>query len=149
MARPYLSANTHRVPIFAASGRSEAVGPEIFIINLAFIIKARVQGLRDTGGCLSPFNAFLLLQGAETLHLRLERHSENALKVAEFLSGHPDVEWVNYPGLPTSALVTFGIRGGFEAGKRFINSLKLFSLLAISAMPSRWCFIPRPPLISS
>jgi len=104
-----------------------------------------VQGLRDTGACLSPFNAFLLLQGAETLHLRLERHSENALQVAEFLSGHPDVEWVNYPGLPTSpyyerakkylasgagALVTFGIRGGFEAGKRFINSLKLFSLLA-------------------
>jgi O-acetylhomoserine (thiol)-lyase len=113
--------------------------------NLAFIIKARVQGLRDTGGCLSPFNAFLLLQGAETLHLRLQRHCENALKVAEFLSGHADVEWVNYPGLPTSqyyqrarkylpngasALVTFGIRGGFEAGKRFINSLKLFSLLA-------------------
>ncbi len=113
--------------------------------NLAFIIKARVQGLRDTGACLSPFNAFLLLQGAETLHLRLQRHSENALKVAEFLSGHSDVEWVNYPGLPTSqyyqrarkylpngasALVTFGIRGGFEAGKRFINSLRLFSLLA-------------------
>jgi O-acetylhomoserine (thiol)-lyase len=113
--------------------------------NLAFIIKARVQGLRDTGACLSPFNAFLLLQGAETLHLRLERHSENALTVAEFLSSHPDVEWVNYPGLPTSqyyqrakkylpsgasALVTFGIRGGFEAGKRFINSLQLFSLLA-------------------
>ena len=66
--------------------------------NLAFIIKARVQGLRDTGACLSPFNAFLLLQGAETLHLRLERHSENALAVAEFLSSHPDVEWVNYPG---------------------------------------------------
>ena len=113
--------------------------------NLAFIIKARVQGLRDTGACLSPFNAFLLLQGAETLHLRMQRHSANALKVAEFLSSHPDVEWVNYPGLPTSqcyrrakrylpngasVLVTFGIRGGFEAGKRFINSLRLFSLLA-------------------
>jgi len=85
------------------------------------------------------------LQGAETLHLRMERHSENALKVAEFLSSHSDVEWVNYPGLPSSkyyarakkylpkgasSLVTFGIRGGYEAGKRFINSLQLFSLLA-------------------
>ena len=113
--------------------------------NLAFIIKARVQGLRDTGGCLSPFNSFLFLLGTETLHLRMERHSENALKVAEFLSKHPDVEWVNYPGLPgskyyarakkylpkgASSLVTFGIRGGYEAGKRFINSLQLFSLLA-------------------
>ncbi|MBA3711860.1 MAG: homocysteine synthase [Pyrinomonadaceae bacterium] len=113
--------------------------------NLAFIIKARVQGLRDTGGCLSPFNAFLLLQGAETLHLRMERHSENALEAARFLKHHEAVEWVNYPGLEESkyhtlaqkylpdgagALVTFGIRGGYEAGKNFINSLKLFSLLA-------------------
>ena len=112
---------------------------------LAFIIKARVQGLRDTGACLSPFNAFLLLQGAETLHLRMSRHSENALAVARFLEQHPDVEWVNYPSLSSSpyrslakkylpagagALVTFGIRGGYEAGKQFINSLKLFSLLA-------------------
>jgi len=94
---------------------------------------------------LSPFNAFLLLQGAETLHLRMERHSENALKVAEFLAGHSDVEWVNYPSLPTSkyyqrakkylpegagALITFGIKGGYEAGKKFINSVRLFSLLA-------------------
>ncbi len=113
--------------------------------NLAFIIKARVQGLRDTGAALSPFNAFLLLQGAETLHLRMERHSQNALEVARFLEGHDRVEWVNYPGLESSkyyeqaqkylpagagALVTFGIRGGHAAGKRFINSLKLFSLLA-------------------
>jgi O-acetylhomoserine (thiol)-lyase len=112
---------------------------------LAFIIKARVQGLRDTGAALSPFNSFLLLQGAETLHLRMERHSQNALKVAEFLAGHGDIEWVNYPGLPTSkyyqrakkylpngcsSLVTFGIRGGYDAGKKFINSVKLFSLLA-------------------
>ena len=112
---------------------------------LAFILKARVQGLRDTGACLSPFNAFLLLQGAETLHLRMQRHSENALAVATFLAKHPDVEWVNYPGLPkspryelarkylpqgASALITFGIRGGLEAGRAFINSLKLFSLLA-------------------
>ena len=113
--------------------------------NLAFIIKARVQGLRDTGAALSPFSSFLLLQGAETLHLRMERHSENALKVARFLQNHEQVEWVNYPGLETGAyydlakkylpngagaLVTFGIKGGFEAGKNFINSVKLFSLVA-------------------
>jgi O-acetylhomoserine (thiol)-lyase len=112
---------------------------------LAFIIKARVQGLRDTGACMSPFNAFLILQGIETLHLRMQRHSENALTVAKHLRQHNRVEWVNYPGLPTSpyhnltrkyltagasALLTFGIRGGYEAGKRFINSVKLFSLLA-------------------
>lgn len=113
--------------------------------SLAFIIKARVQGLRDTGAALSPFSSFLLLQGAETLHLRMERHSENALEVAEFLQNHEQVEWVNYPGLESSkyrdlakkylpsgagAIVTFGIKGGFEAGKKFINSVKLFSLLA-------------------
>ncbi len=113
--------------------------------NLAFIIRARVQGLRDTGAALSPFNAFLLLQGAETLHLRMQRHSENALAVARFLESHPGVEWVNYPGLPSSryyslakkylpngagALITFGIKGGFAAGKKFIDSLELFSLLA-------------------
>lgn len=113
--------------------------------NLAFILKARVQGLRDTGACLSPFNAFLLLQGAETLHLRLQRHSDNALEVAKHLAEHPAVEWVNYPGLPSSkyyrlakkylpegagGLLTFGIRGGYEAGRKLINSLKLFSLLA-------------------
>jgi O-acetylhomoserine (thiol)-lyase len=118
---------------------TEAFGP------LAFILKARVQGLRDTGAALSPFNAFLLLQGAETLHLRMQRHSENALAVAEFLQGHREVTWVNFPGLKSSpwygraqkylpngagALITFGIRGGYEAGKSLINSLKLFSLLA-------------------
>jgi O-acetylhomoserine (thiol)-lyase len=119
---------------------ADAFGP------LAFILKARVQGLRDTGGCLSPFNAFLILQGAETLHLRMERHSENALEVAKFLQKHPLVESVNYPGLESSpyfartskymsggaggALVTFNIKGGLEAGKKFINSVKLFSLLA-------------------
>lgn len=113
--------------------------------NLAFILKARVQGLRDTGACLSPFNSFLLLQGAETLHLRMERHSENTLEVAKYLEKSDLVEWVNYPGLESSkyyelaqkylpngagALVTFGIKGGFEAGKKFINSVELFSLLA-------------------
>jgi O-acetylhomoserine (thiol)-lyase len=117
----------------------EAFGP------LAFILKARVQGLRDTGGCMAPFNAFLFLQGLETLHLRMERHSQNALAVAKHLADHPGIEWVNYPGLASSkyaarakkympdgqsSLVTFGIKGGYEAGKKLINSLKLFSLLA-------------------
>ena len=126
-------------PSYHGVSYTEAFGP------LAFILKARVVGLRDTGGCISPFNSFLLLQGAETLHLRMERHSENALEVARFLEGHQSVEWVNYPGLESSkyferakkylpngagALVTFGIRGGYEAGRSFINSLKLFSLLA-------------------
>jgi O-acetylhomoserine (thiol)-lyase len=117
---------------------------------ISFILKARVQGLRDTGAALSPFNAFLLLQGIETLHLRLERHSQNALAVAKHLEQHPGVEWVNYPGLDSSAyrararkylpngqgaLITFGIKsgtagGGYEAGKKFIDSLKLFSLVA-------------------
>jgi len=113
--------------------------------NLAFILKARVQGLRDTGACLSPFNAFLILQGIETLHLRMQRHSENALAIAKVLENHPGVEWVNYPALTSSkynalakkylpngssSIVTFGIRGGYDAGKQFINSLQIFSLLA-------------------
>ncbi len=113
--------------------------------NLAFILKARVQGLRDTGACLSPFNAWLILQGIETVHLRVPRHAENALAVAKFLEKHPAVEWVNYPGLASSkynarakkylpngasSIVTFGIKGGYEAGKNFQDSLQLFSLLA-------------------
>jgi O-acetylhomoserine (thiol)-lyase len=113
--------------------------------NLAFILKARVQGLRDTGAALSPFNSFLFLQGIETLHLRMERHSQNTLAVAKHLEQHPGVEWVNYPGLKSSryyaraqkylpsgqgSLLTFGIKGGFEAGKKFIDSLELFSLVA-------------------
>ena len=112
---------------------------------LSFIIKARIQGLRDTGAALSPFNAFLFLQGIETLHLRLERHSQNALAVARHLEQHPGVEWVNYPGLQSSkyfarakkylpngqgALITFGIKGGYAAGKKLIDSLELFSLVA-------------------
>ncbi len=126
-------------PSYHGISYTQAFGP------LAFILKARVQGLRDTGACLAPFNAFLLLQGAETLHLRMERHSQNALAVAKHLSQHPQVAWANYPGLESSvyhslarkylpdgagALVTFGIRGGFDAGKKFINAVKLFSLLA-------------------
>jgi O-acetylhomoserine (thiol)-lyase len=113
--------------------------------DLAFIVKARVEGLRDFGPALSPFNSFLFLQGLETLPLRMERHSRNALAVAEHLSQHPHVSWVNYPGLSSStyhklaqkylplgagAIMTFGIRGGLEAGRRFIDSMKLFSHLA-------------------
>jgi O-acetylhomoserine (thiol)-lyase len=113
--------------------------------NLAFILKARVQWLRDLGASLSPFNAFLLLQGLETLPLRIKKHSENALEVAQYLKMHPLVSWVNYPGLPDhqshalaqrylkgyfGALVGFGIKGGMAAGKRFIESVKLLSHLA-------------------
>jgi O-acetylhomoserine (thiol)-lyase len=113
--------------------------------NIAYIVRARVNLLRDLGPCLSPFNSFLFLQGLETLHLRMIRHSENALKVAEFLNAHKKVSWVNYPGLESSpekeladkylpggagALVGFGVKGGLESGKKFINSLKLISHLA-------------------
>ncbi|MFA6186054.1 MAG: O-acetylhomoserine aminocarboxypropyltransferase/cysteine synthase [Phycisphaerae bacterium] len=113
--------------------------------NIAYIIKARVTLLRDLGPALSPFNSFLFLQGLETLHLRLPRHSENALAVAEYLSAHPKVSWVNYPGLKSSpekervkkylpkgagAILGFGIKGGLEAGKKFIDSLELISHLA-------------------
>ena len=113
--------------------------------NVAFIFKVRVQLLRDIGSALSPFNAFLFLQGLETLPLRQRKHSENALKVARFLKGHSLVNWVNYPGLedhPSHALATkylkgnyggivgFGIKGGLKAGKKFIESVKLFSHLA-------------------
>ncbi|MGG4034272.1 homocysteine synthase [Paenibacillus cisolokensis] len=118
---------------------ADALGP------LAYIIKARVQLLRDMGASLSPFNSFLLLQGLETLHLRMERHSSNALRVAQYLETNEAVEWVNYPGLPShpsyalgqkympkgqGAILTFGIKGGVEAGKKVINSVKLFSHLA-------------------
>jgi O-acetylhomoserine (thiol)-lyase len=113
--------------------------------NLAYIIKARVQLLRDLGAALSPFNAWLFLQGLETLGLRIERHSRNALEVATWLQQQTDVVWVSYPGLPEhhsharakkylpdgqGAIVTFGIKGGAAAAKTFINNLKLFSLLA-------------------
>ncbi|MCM3019270.1 homocysteine synthase [Priestia megaterium] len=111
----------------------------------AYITKARVQLLRDIGAALSPFNSFLLLQGVETLHLRLERHSENALKVAKFLEQHELVEWVNYAGLPShpsyslaqkylpkgqGAILTFGVRGGKNAAAKLIDSVQLFSHLA-------------------
>lgn len=117
----------------------DAVGP------IAYIIKARVQLARDIGATISPFNSFLLLQGLETLHLRMERHSSNALAVAKFLEAHPGVEWVSYTGLEShpsyqlaqkylpkgqGAIMTFGIKGGVEAGQKVINNVKLFSHLA-------------------
>ena len=113
--------------------------------EMAFILRARVIGLRDFGGAMSPFNAWLFLQGLETLQLRMERHSANGLGVAKFLEGHPDVEWVRYPGLASSptatlkdkyiplgqgAIVGFGIKGGSDAAIRFIEGLELFSHLA-------------------
>jgi O-acetylhomoserine (thiol)-lyase len=113
--------------------------------NIAFIIKARVDGLRDYGPCLSPFNSFLFIQGIETLGLRMKQHSENALAVARWLENDSRVLWVQYPGLDSSpyksladrylpagcgAILTFGILGGREAGRRFVDRLKLFSHLA-------------------
>lgn len=118
---------------------ADAVGP------IAYIIKARVQLLRDMGAAISPFNAFLLLQGLETLHLRMERHSENALKVAQFLEQHDAVQSVSYSGLAShpsyelakkylpngqGAIMTFEVKGGVEAGRKLIENVKLFSHLA-------------------
>ncbi len=113
--------------------------------NIAYIIKARVTLLRDLGPALAPFNSFLFLQGLETLHLRMARHSENALAVARHLEKHSAVSWVNYPGLESSselartkkylprgagAIVGFGVKGGSEAGRRFIDRVKLISHVA-------------------
>jgi len=120
----------------------EALRP---IGNIAYIIHIRTHHLRDTGGCMSPFAAFLFLQGIETLHLRMERHCQNAQAVAEFLEANPAVEWVNYPGLAShphheaakqylggkgGAIIGFGIKGGREAGIKLINNVKLLSHLA-------------------
>lgn len=113
--------------------------------NIAFIIRARVEGLRDLGPALSPFNSFLFLQGLETLSLRVQRHADNALDLARWLTQQPDVAWVNYPGLDThpshalakqylqhgfGAMLSFGIQGGREAGRKFIDAVKLASHLA-------------------
>lgn len=118
---------------------SEALG------NAAFIGKVRVEGLRDYGSSLSPFNAFQIIQGLETLPLRIKKHSENAQELAEWLEEQDEVAWVNYPGLPSSkyynlaqkylphgksGLLTFGLKGGYEAAKKIANDTKLFSLLA-------------------
>jgi O-acetylhomoserine (thiol)-lyase len=130
----------HGLKIWEVFGNFPGLG------NVAFILKARVQLLRDLGPAMSPFNAFLFLQGVETLPLRMERHSTNAMAVAKFLSTHPNVTWVNYPGLPNhpqhalakkyhhreryGAILGFGIKGGMEAGKKFIDNVKLLSHLA-------------------
>ena len=126
-------------PSYHGVNYAEALG------QLAFIVKARVQLLRDTGAAISPFNSFLFIQGLETLSLRVERHVANAKRVAEFLSNHPQVTWVKYPGLPgdkyhdlakkyfpkgAGSIFTFGIKGGREAAIKFIDSLEIFSLLA-------------------
>jgi O-acetylhomoserine (thiol)-lyase len=113
--------------------------------NLSYILKMRITLLRDMGACLAPFNAFLFLQGLETLPVRMARHVENARTVAEWLERHPLVTWVNYPGLPShrdygnarkylpkgaGAIIGFGVKGGLDAGKKFIDSVKLLSHLA-------------------
>lgn len=113
--------------------------------NMSYILRMRLTLLRDLGSALSPFNAFQILQGIETLHVRMARHVENALAVAQWLEKHPLVSWVNYPGLPshpdharaqkylpkgTGAIIGFGIKGGLEAGKKFIDNVKLLSHLA-------------------
>jgi O-acetylhomoserine (thiol)-lyase len=129
----------HGIKYWDAFGNVPGMG------NVAFILKVRVTLLRDLGPCLSPFNAFLFLQGLETLPLRQKTHSEKALAVAKYLKTHPAVAWVNYPGLPEhpghalaakylkgsyGGLVGFGIKGGLAAGKRFIESVELLSHLA-------------------
>ncbi|MGE6354808.1 O-acetylhomoserine aminocarboxypropyltransferase/cysteine synthase family protein [Flavobacterium sp. NPDC079362] len=113
--------------------------------NAAFIAKARIEGLRDFGAALSPFNAFQIIQGLETLPIRIQKHSENALALASWLEKQDEVVWVNYPGLKTnkyydlaqqylpkgqSGVITFGLKGGFDAAKKVVDSTKLFSLLA-------------------
>lgn len=118
---------------------SKALGP------LAYITKIRIQLLRDTGAAISPFNSFLLLQGLETLSLRVERHVSNTKKIVGFLKNHPSVDWVNYPGIEGNkyyqlsqryfpkgpgSIFTFGIKGGVESAKKFIDGLEIFSLLA-------------------
>lgn len=126
-------------PAYHGMNFFEVFGP------LAFIIRARVEGLRDLGPCVSPFNSFLFLQGIETLGMRMDRHLSNTLAVAEWLEKHKKVSWVRYPSLPSSpyyamaqkycpkgagAVFCFGIKGGYDAGKKFVDSMKLFSHLA-------------------
>jgi O-acetylhomoserine (thiol)-lyase len=127
-------------PAYHGAVWTEAAGPA------AYIIRARTVLLRNTGGAITPFNSWLFLQGLETLHLRMERHSENALRVAEFLSGHDAVSWVSYPGLADSphkevhdrigtgrgngGLLSFGLKSGRDGGRRFVEALELFSHLA-------------------
>jgi O-acetylhomoserine (thiol)-lyase len=136
---------TEPAPGYHGLSFQEAFGPKSPFGNIAFIIRARVEGLRDLGPCLSPFNSFLFLQGLETLSLRVQRHSDNALAFARWLTTHPAVSWVSYPGLPDhpyheaakrylrngfGGVLAFGIRGGLEAGRALIDNLKLASHLA-------------------
>ena len=136
---------TQPAPGYHGLNFQEVFGPDGPFGNIAFIIRARVEGLRDFGPCLSPFNAFLLLQGLETLSLRVDRHTSNALALAQWLEKHPQVEWVSYPGLSShpyharakevlkngfGCVLMFGIQGGMEAGRSFINHVKLASHLA-------------------
>lgn len=132
----------HGLKFWEVFGKFEPFGG----VNIAYIIKAKVQGLRDTGASISPFNAWQILQGVETLPLRMRKHSENALAVAEYLTKHTKVSWVNYPGLKMDknyslakkyhkkdlygAILGFGIKGGAVEAKKFIDGLELFSLLA-------------------
>jgi len=124
---------------------NDVFGPKGPFGNIQFIIRARVEGLRDQGQALSPFNAFLFLQGLETLSLRMQRHCDNTLALAKWLTGHAQVSWVSYPGLEShphhqrarqllrngfGAVLSFGIKGGLEAGKKFIGAVKLASHLA-------------------
>jgi O-acetylhomoserine (thiol)-lyase len=114
-------------------------------MGISFAIACRTLGLRDLGAAISPFNAFLILTGAETLHLRMQRHCENALAVATWLKAHDKVSWVSYAGLPddrfhalaqkyspkgAGAVFTFGLKGGYDAGVKLVNSVKLFSHVA-------------------
>jgi O-acetylhomoserine (thiol)-lyase len=136
---------TQPAPGYHGLNFGEVFGPEGPFGNIAFAIRARVEGLRDLGACLSPFNAFLFLQGLETLSLRVQRHCDNALELARWLQGHPLVSWVSYPGLEShpyhqqarkylrngfGGVLSFGIAGGYEAGKRFIDHTHLASHLA-------------------
>ena len=117
----------------------EALGPA------AFIAKVRIEGLRDFGAALSPFNSFQIIQGLETLAIRMNQHSQNALEIAQWLEAQEEVAWVNYPGLASSTysdlakqylpkgqsgIVTFGLKGGFEAAKKVADKTTIFSLLA-------------------
>ena len=136
---------TEPAPGYHGLNFQEVFGPQSSWGNIAFIIRARVEGLRDLGPTLSPFNAFLFLQGLETLSLRVQRHVDNALELAQWLKQHPKVEWVNYLGLPEhpyherakkylqhgfGGVLNFGIKGGLDAGRSFINQVKLASHLA-------------------
>jgi O-acetylhomoserine (thiol)-lyase len=136
---------TEPAPGYHGLNFNEAFGQKSPFGNIAFIIRARVEGLRDLGPCLAPFNSFLFLQGLETLSLRVQRHADNAQALAEWLAAHPSVDWVSYPGLANhpyhatarrylrngfGGVLTFGIRGGLEAGRAFIDHVKLASHLA-------------------